>query len=139
MHGVDSDAVLPELEGRRFRHAADGPFARCITDHALDAFEPGVRGNIHDRAAPGLPHHADDRAHPEKDADLVHVHDGEIVGEAVVLEVARPHDARVVDQDVEAAEAGPCLGDGVGPVLFAGDVEVHISSRLTDLRRDLAT
>jgi hypothetical protein len=112
-------------------HAADGELAGRVGHEERRGGEALDRGDVDDRAAARFPHRRDHRAHPEERADLVDPDHPLVVGERRVGDRAEVQDARVVDQHVDAPDAG----HGVGPVLLGRDVEVHVLGGVAQLVR----
>ena len=104
------------------------------------ADESGDRRDVDDGASAGLAHGGNRVLHTEKDALGVHVHEGVPGRRALRVGIERAADARVVDEDMELAEAHHGGGDGVPPVRLASNVELHetrLRARLGDVRGHL--
>ena len=137
MDGVAADAVGGVLHGGGFGEQADGAFGAGVSGAGagagVEAHQPGDGGYVDDGAAAGGAHSGYGGAGAQKDALAVDVHNliphggvGFVDAGGVEAADVGTADAGVVHQDVQLAVAGHGGGDGVGPLVGAGYVQVDV-------------
>ena len=124
MYGVRADPLLRILEGGQLGEESYRALGRLVLRAAVShPHEAELRRDIDDGAAAGLPQSGNDGLAPEEYAFGVHLHHAVPGLDGRILEAARPADARIVDEDVQHAEAPQGEVDGLFPVGLARHVE----------------
>src|SRR5262245_50123929 len=114
------------FEGGDLGHGDHGALAGRVGDVAGSANGPVDGGDVDDRASAAASERGDGGAHAVEDAGGVDGHGGVPAVIGLVDHRGHAHHARVVDENVEVAEAFLSRLDRRGPVLGVGDVEMQV-------------
>ena len=144
--GVDAYPVtiLAALHGRDLGQVGDRGLGGGVNAGAPQRDHRADRGHVDDGAAPARDatrfHGPDGVLHAEKDSVAIDGHDLSPIPQRHVFHEVHVLDARVVDQDVDAAERPHGLRNDRLPLFFVGDVQAKghgLATRLANLPHDL--
>src|SRR5690606_37900972 len=121
-HGVHRDAVANEFPGQRLGEADDGRFCRGVVGLAEVAGMAYDAGDVDDAAVAPLDHVVDERLGRVEDAVQVDVDDRVPLLQRHFGEEGVSGDARVVDEDVDAAVFGDDFVPKAGNIFEFGNV-----------------
>ena len=133
--GQHADAVRRGLRAQRQRQPDDGVFGRHVAGDLSGRGQPGHRCGVDDVAVALLDHLRVGGGDAVHDAADIHVDDRVPLVEGQQFGVAAPHDARVVEHQVESAGAGDDIVDHRLHRCGVGDVEAGRACPVAERRR----